>query len=122
MTRKAHDAEEVEDEDRHRTVVCGGLGFLLGSPDLSGVFWPLWLASCTVCILGLVLAFTLPARRHPPTPCPGPEAGQRIPACSTRNADRRDPRIDEHVGRESQPKSLAELPAAQPAGSLGTSR
>ena len=42
--------------------VCGGLGFLLVLlPGLSGVFWPVWLASCTVCILGLVLAFTLPS-------------------------------------------------------------
>ena len=40
----------------------GALGFLLALlPGMSGLFWPLWLASCTACILGLVLAFTLPS-------------------------------------------------------------
>lgn len=42
--------------------VCGALGFLLALlPGLSGLFWPLWLAGCASCILGLVLAFTLPS-------------------------------------------------------------
>lgn len=44
--------------------VCGGLGFLLALlPGLSGVFWPVWLISCAACILGLVIAFTLPSAK-----------------------------------------------------------
>ena len=42
--------------------VCGGLGFVLALvPGLSGIFWLLWLTGCAACILGLVLAVTLPA-------------------------------------------------------------
>lgn len=42
--------------------VCGGLGFVLALvPGLSGIFWLLWLIGCAACILGLVLAVTLPA-------------------------------------------------------------
>lgn len=42
--------------------VCGGLGFVLALlPGLSSIFWLLWLTGCAACILGLVLAVTLPA-------------------------------------------------------------
>lgn len=42
--------------------VCGAFGFLLALlPGLSGIFWVLWLTGCAACILGLVLAFTLPS-------------------------------------------------------------
>lgn len=48
--------------------VCGALGFLLALlPGLSGAFWPLWLTSCAACILGLVLAFTLPSSANADT-------------------------------------------------------
>ena len=41
---------------------CGGLGFVLALvPGFAGFFWLLWLTGCAACILGLVLAVTLPA-------------------------------------------------------------
>src|SRR5699024_12810019 len=55
--------------------VCGGLGFVLALlPGLSSIFWLLWLTGCAACILGLVLAVTLPAS---PTPAALPRAAPR---------------------------------------------
>ncbi len=43
--------------------LLGAVCFLLGLlPALAGLFWVLWVAGCASCIVGLILAVTIPAR------------------------------------------------------------